>query len=192
MIKIRIRTEIGDILVQLEDEKAPRTTAHFMRYVDINHFDGAAFYRAVKPDNQPYNEVKITVIEGGFLSDKYDSWLHTCLNPALAFDDKEDRTGPHGRILVETTQETGLRHHDGTISLGRSASPDSVDDGFFICLGEQPELNFGGKRHGDGRGFSAFGQVVEGMDVVRAIHKLPTDGQRLKEDVKIISIRREA
>ena len=77
-------------------------------------------------------------------------------------------------IAHETTQQTGLLHKEGTVSLGRA--PNSTGSGslFFICLGDQPSLDHGGTRYKDGEGFAAFGKVVKGMDVVRRIQRMKT------------------
>ena len=90
---------------------------------------------------------------------------------------------------LERTHKTGIRHKDGTISMAR-LEPNSASSEFFICLGEQPELDYGGKRNPDGQGFAAFGQVVEGMDVVRKIHRSQALGQSLEPPILIQSIRR--
>ena len=81
-------------------------------------------------------------------------------------------------IALERTSETGLRHRDGTISMAR-LTPDSAVSDFFICINDQPDLDFGGQRNPDGQGFAAFGQVVAGMDVVRTIQGQPSNGQTL-------------
>ena len=83
---------------------------------------------------------------------------------------------------------TGLRHLDGTLSMARDG-PDTATGDFFICIGDQPELDFGGRRHPDGQGFAAFGRVVRGMDVVRAIQAAPADAQHLTPPVRILSAR---
>jgi peptidyl-prolyl cis-trans isomerase A (cyclophilin A) len=70
------------------------------------------------------------------------------------------------------------------LSMARDG-PDTAQSSFSICVGEQPELDFGGKRNPDGQGFAAFGHVIEGMDVVRKIQASPSDGQRLKPPVRI-------
>jgi peptidyl-prolyl cis-trans isomerase A (cyclophilin A) len=80
-------------------------------------------------------------------------------------------------IQQETTAQTGLKHLDGTISMAR-LEPGSATSEFFICVGDQPELDFGGKRYADGQGFAAFGRVTQGMEVVRAIQALPSGGDR--------------
>ena len=94
-------------------------------------------------------------------------------------------------IRHETTRETGLRHLDGVISMARMG-PGTANTEIFICIGDQPELDFGGKRNPDGQGFGAFGRVVEGMEVVRRIQAKEADGQYFSEDerVVIVEIRR--
>jgi peptidyl-prolyl cis-trans isomerase A (cyclophilin A) len=68
--------------------------------------------------------------------------------------------------------------------------PDTATSDFFICIGDQPELDFGGKRNPDGQGFAAFGRVVKGMDVVKKIQGAEADGQTLKPPVKIVKVKR--
>ena len=93
-------------------------------------------------------------------------------------------------IKLERTRDTGLKHLDGTLSMARNG-PDTATSDFFICIGDQPELDFGGKRNPDGQGFAAFGRVVKGMDVVRKIQRSPAEGQTLKPPVKILSVVRK-
>ena len=167
--RVRIETDLGDIEVELEAAKAPVTVANFLRYVDGRFYDGGQFHRTVRPDNQPDNKVKIEVVQAG-------------IQPDLARDEFPP-------IKLERTRDTGLRHKDGTISMARDG-PDTATSDFFICLGDQPELDFGGKRNPDGQGFAAFGRVVKGLDVVRAIQSVPADGQTLTPPVKILKVRR--
>ena len=87
-------------------------------------------------------------------------------------------------IAIERTSDTGLRHLDGSISMARMG-PYTATHHFFICVGDQPELDFGDKRNPDGQGFAAFGRVVKGMDIVHKIHASPADGQTLKPPVRI-------
>ncbi|MBE3111975.1 MAG: peptidylprolyl isomerase [Acidobacteria bacterium] len=164
---VLIKTEKGDITVEVDLARAPVTAANFLRYVDGKLYDGSVFHRTVTLMNQPNDAVRIEVIQGGQLSD--------------------DKGFPP--IAHETTATTGLRHLDGTISMARGI-PGSATSSFFFCIGPQPELDLGGKRNPDGQGFAAFGRVVGGMDVVKAIHVLPAEGQSLKPPVKIISVRR--
>lgn len=164
-----IKTGLGNIKVEIFAEKAPVTAANFLRYVDAGLYNNASFYRVVRLDNQPQSPVKIEVIQGG-----------------LGFSD-EDR--PFPPIDHETTAKTGILHKDGVISMARSA-PGSATSEIFICIGDQPELDFGGRRNPDGQGFAAFGRVIEGMDVVRKIQQQPDEKQMLKQPVAITRIKR--
>ncbi len=190
MIKIKIKTELGDILADIYDENAPKTSAHFMNYVDKDYYDGAAFYRSARSlDNESHRSIKIDVIEGGYYNDYYSDALRMEGKSNIPFDDSMSHIGVHPQIRLESTNETGVKHVDGALSLGRSL-PDTVDDAFFICVGDQPSLDAGGMRHPDGLGFPAFGKVTSGMEVVRMIHNLDTEGQKLVSDIKILSIQR--
>jgi peptidyl-prolyl cis-trans isomerase A (cyclophilin A) len=85
---------------------------------------------------------------------------------------------------------TGLRHLDGTLSMARIA-PGTAGSAFFICIGDQPDLDFGGRRNPDGQGFAAFGRVAEGMDVVRAIFKkAEKTTDHLSSPIPILSVSR--
>lgn len=168
--KILIRTELGDIKVEIYQDKAPITASNFLRYVDESRYGGACFYRVVRLDNQPQNEIKIEVIQGG-----------------LRFTENQS---PLPAIEHETTAATGILHKDGVISMARN-KPGTASSEFFICINDQPELDFEGKRNPDGQGFAAFGRVVSGMELVRNIQKLPADDQQiLLTKVKILSIER--
>src|SRR5438876_3030782 len=170
-IRVLIETEKGNIEVELDAAKAPATVANFLRYVDGKFYDGGRFHRTVTPGNQPNNKVKIEVIQAG-------------IDPAKAKDEFKP-------IKLERTRDTKLTHKDGTISMARDG-PDTATGDFFICIGAQPELDFGGKRNPDGQGFAAFGHVVKGMDVVKKIQSAPAEGQRLTPPVTIVKARRAA
>lgn len=162
-------TEFGRIQIQVFVREAPRTSRNFLRYVDEGRFSGASFYRVVHLENQPENDVKIEVVQGGL--------------------GNEDQPGALPPIGHETTETTGIVHRDGVISMARN-EPGSASSEFFICIGEQPELDFGGRRNPDGQGFAAFGEVVEGMEVVRRIQQLPSTSQRLDQEVAITAVYR--
>jgi peptidyl-prolyl cis-trans isomerase A (cyclophilin A) len=166
-VRIRIVTEMGDVVAQLYAERAPITVANFLRYVDAKAFDGSRFYRVVRADNQPDDSVRIAVVQGGFRRDA-------------------ERYPP---IPLERTSETGLSHVDGTLSMARNG-PDTARGDFSIMVGDQPELDFGGRRNPDGQGFAAFGRVLEGMDVVRRMNAAPADGQMLTPPIRIERIER--
>ncbi len=167
---IIICTELGEIHVNLYLSQAPVTCANFLDYVDRVGEEGGTFYRTVTPGNQPDKKVKIEVIQGGFNLEHLDS---TEIQP----------------IPLERTLITGLSHKDGTLSMARD-DPDSGSSEFFICIGDQPELDFGGKRNPDGQGFAAFGRVIRGMEVVKKIQTSPADGQSLTPPVRITKIDR--
>ena len=165
-VSVRIETEAGNIIAELHPDKAPATVANFLRYVDGGSFNGGCFMRTVRPDNEQ-NPVKIQVIQ------------------AVVHPWKENNSFPP--VALERTSVTRIRHVDGTISMAR-AEPNSATSSFFICIGDQPELDFGGKRNPDGQGFAAFGRVTQGMDVVRRIQESPAEGQALVPLVRISSI----
>ncbi len=160
-----IETELGDIEIVVDTVNAPNSAANFLRYVAGGHYSGGRFYRTVTMQNQPNDSVRIEVIQGG-----------------ANLDRREERYPP---IVLERTSVTGLHHIDGAVSMARGG-PDTARAEFFICIGDQPELDFGGRRHTDGQGFAAFGHVVAGMDVVRKIHIQPVEGQRLRPVVRIL------
>ncbi len=166
-MRVRLKTALGDIELSLASDKAPLTVANFLRYVDAKRYDGGQFHRTVTPKNQPNNPVKIEVIQAG---------------PKPGADEFPP-------IKLERTQTTGLRHQDGTVSMARDG-PDTATGDFFICIGDQPELDFGGKRNTDGQGFAAFGRVVKGAEVVRLIQRSKADGQTLTPAVQIVTAQR--
>ncbi len=165
---VRIATSLGPIDVEVDSVHAPATSANFLRYVDAGMYAGGRFHRTVLPDNQPNNAVKIEVIQGGLDAKRFKDFAP---------------------VPLERTRATGLRHLDGTVSMARDG-PETATSDFFICIGAQPELDFGGKRNPDGQGFAAFGRVLRGMDVVRRIQHAPHDGQRLTPAVTITGITR--
>ena len=167
--RVLLRTGLGDITLEIDSIHAPVSAANFLRYVDGGFYGAGAFRRTVTPDNQPQSVVKIEVIQAGM--------------------DTTRRPQAFGPIPLERTSVTGLLHKDGTLSMARGG-PDSATDQFFICIGDQPELDFGGKRNADGQGFAAFGRVTSGMDVVRKIQRSPAEAQRLSPFIPILDARR--
>ncbi len=172
--RVTITTGRGVILVELEAEKAPLTSANFLRYVAAGKYDGGSFFRAARTPRAP----REGTIVGG---------------PA-------PRTHPFPPIAHESTTQTGLRHTTGTLSLGRFA-PGSATDNFFICASPEPYLDAHPGAKGDNLGYAAFGQVVQGLAVVRKILSLPTDGaspfpdqkgQWLDPPVPIVKMKRSA
>jgi len=155
--RVAITTGRGVIVIELDAEKAPLTSANFLRYVDAHRYDGGSFYRASRERGAPGSGP----IEGG-------------PSPAV-------RHFPP--IAHESTQKTGLKHRTGTVSLARNAPGTGAGD-FFVCASAQPYLDAHPGAAGDNQGFAAFGQVVQGMNVVRAILALPTNGKADLEAMK--------
>lgn len=174
-VVVIMATEAGDIHIELYGDEAPATVGNFLRYVDGRHFDGATFYRTVSYENDN-GSPKIEVIQGG-------------LGAAES---------PFDPIAHEDTDATGIRHTDGVISMARGAVGTASSE-FFIVIGDQPGLDKGQPRNADEQGFAAFGKVVDGMDVVHAIHASPADapsdspytvGQIIEAPVVIRTVRR--
>ena len=162
-----IKTPLGNIHIELYPEKAPATVANFLKYVDHQLYDETNIYRVCTPENEKDRSIQIQVIQGGDV--------------------------PKGKqfepIPIETTNKTGILHQDGTLSMARD-QPNSATSSFFICINNQPELDFAGKRNPDGQGFAAFGKVTEGMEVVKKIQAQKEKDQKLINPVLIYSIRR--
>lgn len=172
--RVRLETSLGSIVIELFADKAPATTANFLKYVDRKLYDGASFYRASKPPNATANDYGL--VQGGLQNDP-----KKVLPPI-----------PH-----ESTLKTGLSHTDGTISMGRHA-PGTAQADWFICVGEQTYLD-ADPHDPKSPGFAAFGRVLEGMETVRTVLGLPVDpdrgegsmkGEMLAKPVRIVSARR--
>jgi len=166
-VKCRMSTSLGYVELELYPDKAPITVANFLEYVDGGLYSNSSFFRVCTPQNEADRDIKIEVIQGGNVEEE------KCFQP----------------IKLETTKQTGLLHKNGTISMARD-TPNSATCSFFICINDQPELDFAGKRNPDGQGFAAFGQVTKGMDVVLEIQEGKNKDQSLLEPIKIISIER--
>ena len=168
-------TSQGVIDIDLYMDKAPVTAGNFLQLAEGEYLDGGSFYRVVTYENDNGNP-KIEVIQGG----------------------RGDEESPFGPIGHESTEQTGILHQDGVISMARGDIGTASSE-FFICLGDQPGLDHGNVRNPDEQGFAAFGRVVGGMDIVRRINAMPADapsdseytqGQILAEPVVIVSVRR--
>ena len=172
-VRTRVETEAGNFVVEVDPEVAPITVANYLAHVDRKLLDGGAVYRIVTLANQgPETRHKIEVVQWGM-------------------NRPDGQAPPLPPIVHETTRESGLRHRDGTVSMAR-AQPGSATAEYFVCVGDQPELDFGGGRHPDGLGFAAFGRVVEGMEVIRALHARGEADQYLAQPIPVRSVRRIA
>ena len=173
---VLIETTMGDITVSIETERAPVTAANFLRYVDEDRFDGTHFYRAMHLDwGKPPNGL----LQGG-----------TQMDPDRVLDP----------IAHEPTSQTGLSHTNGALSMARY-DPGTATGDFSIMIKDQTGLDADPTSSDPNLqlGFAVFGYVVDGMDVVQAIHALPPDpekgegwmkGQLLAEPVEIVDMRR--
>ena len=152
-VSVLVTTSLGEIEIELYMDRAPITAQNFLQLVEGGHLDGGSFYRTVTYDNDN-GSPKIEVIQGG----------------------RSQEPGPFSPIEHESTQQTGIRHKDGIVSMARG-EVGSASSEFYICIGDQPGLDHGQPCNVDGQGFAAFGKVVRGMDVVRAINQAPTDAK---------------
>jgi len=173
---VLIETTMGDITVSIETERAPVTAANFLRYVDEDRFDGTHFYRAMHLD---WGEPPNGLLQGG-----------TQMDPDRVLDP----------IAHEPTSQTGLSHTNGALSMARY-DPGTATGDFSIMIKDQTGLDADPTSSDPNLqlGFAVFGYVVDGMDVVHAMHALPPDpekgegwmkGQLLAEPVEIVDMRR--
>ena len=175
-VRVRLDTDFGPILVEALPNAAPLSACDFLAYVDGGLYAGAAFYRVVRLDND-HGSPKIEVVQGGL----------------------QDESKGRPPIAHETTEQTGLKHVDGALSLARGALGTGGGAAFFVVIGNQPGLDYGGERNKDRQGFAVFGRVLEGMDIVRRIHRMKADApvddaymkdQLLAKPVKINAAKR--
>ena len=166
MVRVRIETSMGNIVVALDPKRAPKTTDNFMKYVDDGRFENTKFYRASRSKSDPTRR--------GFIQGGIDTDFRRTLLPL---------------VPLEPTSKTGIKHVEGTISMARHEHPDTASGNFSIFVGPAPFMDAAPGRPG----YAAFGHVVSGMDVVKKIMALPTCcgkgpmfGQMIKADVKIV------
>ena len=168
-VRVRIETEAGAIVVELDARRAPLTAANFVRYAEEGRFDDATFYRAAPTRGAP---------DSGFIQGGIRRNYRRMLPPV-----------PH-----EPTSRTGLRHVAGAISMARTEPGNAMGE-FFITTAAMPAMD----ADADDPGYAAFGRVVEGMDVVRRILAMPAApnagagamrGQMLADPVTIVRARR--
>ncbi|KFC69658.1 Peptidyl-prolyl cis-trans isomerase A precursor [Bosea sp. LC85] len=172
LVQVDVETQEGAFLLAIDEARAPLTARNFLAYVDGGLLDNATVYRIVTLANQPpATEHKIEVIQWGW--------------PAPA----DKREPPLPPVPHEPTSVTGLRHLDGTLSLARLA-PGTGGHGFFICVGDQPELDEGGGRNPDRAGFAAFGKVIAGRDTIQRIFAQAELVEYLEKPIRILRARR--
>ncbi|MEO5593789.1 MAG: peptidylprolyl isomerase [Chitinophagaceae bacterium] len=166
---IIIETEAGDIEIELYPDKAPRTAAAFLSYINAGYYKHSSFYRVLTDDNQPSNAPKANLVQGGIWKTNYKKAVSL---PGI----------PH-----EPTNKTSILHKDGIVSLARQA-PGTATTEFFICIGDQPGFDYGGENNPDGQGYAAFGKVIKGMDIVTRIYNRKSYEQSFEPPVSITNI----
>jgi cyclophilin family peptidyl-prolyl cis-trans isomerase len=142
--RVLVSTSMGDITLQLDSARAPKSVANMLRYVKEKHYDGTAFYRVAKG----------FVIQMG------------------SFDAKGKGRGIHpGGLALEANN--GLSNLRGAVAMGRADAPDSAAAEFFINLVDNTALDHKADDPGNTTGYAVFGEVTSGMDVVDAIGNVP-------------------
>lgn len=165
---VRIETWKGDFIVELYNDKAPKSVAAFLANADAGYYKNGSFYRILNGDNQPSDALKAEIIQGG----AYRSGNKLPKPPPI----------PH-----ESTRQTGILHKTGVISFAR-LEPGTASSEFFICISDQPGLDFGGENNPDGQGYAAFGKVIEGMNVVNKIYHSRENEQSFDPPIQISNI----
>lgn len=166
---VEIQTRLGDIVVELYPGQAPLSVARFLSNVDSGYYENSFFYRVLNDGNQPSNAGKAALIQGGLWKSRYKTGERL---PGI----------PH-----ESTQRTNLKHTDGTLSFARQ-EPGTAKAEFFIVIGDQPGLDYGGTNNPDGQGYAAFGKVIQGLAIVYKIQQQPEYEQTLDPLIPIYKI----
>lgn len=162
--RIAIDTAFGALYVELQSHLAPHSCNYFLEDVRSGAYDSCSFFRIVTEENcAAENRPAIEVAQGG--------------RPAV-----DANVMPS--IVHETTRVTGLRHRRGTISLARYR-PGAVYHSFFICLRDEPQLDCGGRRNPDGLGFAAFGQLIDGWEVLDRLRQCAETEPMLRKPIGI-------
>ena len=168
---VLITTSIGDIEIAVYEKQAPQSAHAFLALVDKGLYNNTSFYRVLNTSNQPSNAPQTELVQGGLWKTQYA------------------KTAGLPIVHHENTQQTGITHKDGTISLARTDTGTASSE-FFICVGNQPGLDFGGNNNADGQGYAAFGRVVKGLDVVHKIYRRNEYDQYFDPPIAIYNIER--
>lgn len=172
LTRVSVQTEEGEFVLGIDEANAPITAANFLAYVDGSHLSNSSVYRIVTLGNQPADTPhKIEVIQWGW----------------RASEEAPDQ--PFPSIPHEPTSVTGLRHVDGTLSMARR-EPGTAGPGFFICIGDQPELNEGGRRNPDGAGFAAFGKLLDGAETIKRIFARAEGVEYIDTPIRVLTVQR--
>ncbi len=148
--QVRIKTTEGEVVVELNEEKAPVTVGNFLQYAEEGFFDGTIFHRVIDG----------FMVQGG----------------GLTADMEKKKTRPE--IVNEASN--GLKNDRGTLAMARTQDPDSATAQFFVNHKDNDFLNYVDQ---DNPGYTVFGCVVEGMDVVDKIASVATTTKGTYSDV---------
>ena len=144
--QVELDTTAGVIKIELYPDAAPKTVANFLDYVKSGHYNGTQFHRVIDG----------FMIQGG----------------GFTTDFKEKPTKPPIPIESESSSKAGLKNVPGTVAMARTGDPNSATSQFFINVNDNARLNFTAATP-QGYGYTVFGKVVDGMDVVTKIAKAP-------------------
>ena len=153
--QVAINTSMGEIVVELDQEKAPKTVANFLTYVKSGHYKGTIFHRVIDG----------FMIQGGGMDAKL----------------VQKRTNKP----VENEAKNGLKNVPYSLAMARTADPHSATSQFFINVAANESLDYPGR---DGFGYTVFGKVVSGQDVVDKIKGVLVDDMRGQQNVPVIPI----
>ena len=151
----------GDVIIELFDEIAPNHVKRFQKLVKEKKYDGVIFHRVIDGFMAQTGDVQF----GNYTLDNFDL----------------QRVGSGGSKYPDLKAEfSDLSHERGTLSMARSADPDSANSQFFICFKEAPSLD---------RQYTVFGKVIEGMEFVDLIKKGEGPNGKVSKPDKIISFK---
>ena len=156
-MKVRLKTTMGEIVLETEDDKAPETSANFLTYVKEGFYDGTIFHRVIDG---------FMIQGGGF---------------------EENMTQKKTRPPIKNEADNGLTNVTGTVAMARTSKPQTATSQFFINVSDNPFLDFRSATD-DGGGYCVFGRVVEGMDVVERVKKVPTTNRAGHSDVPVDAV----
>ena len=145
--QVDLETSAGKIRLELYPEAAPKTVENFLAYVKAKHYDGTQFHRVISG----------FMIQGG----------------GFTADFKQKPTKPPVPNEAEQSSKAGLLNVPGTVAMARTSDPNSATAQFFINVADNKPLNFR-EATPQGYGYTVFGKVIEGMDVVDKIAATPT------------------
>jgi peptidyl-prolyl cis-trans isomerase B (cyclophilin B) len=171
--QVKLKTSMGDIVIELNEEKAPKTVENFLQYVDSDFYSDTIFHRIING----------FMVQGGGLY----PYKSKSLKPGTASYGSESENLMHkasGTAPIQNEANNGLSNVRGTIAMARTMDPHSATSQFFINLKDNEFLNHAAEK-GQGWGYAVFGKVTEGMDVVDQIADVETGSLGIYDDVPV-------